>query len=53
MKALIALALVLMWLTLGVAMTACSDDEVGADYYENDLHHGYPGPATTDPHTDQ
>jgi hypothetical protein len=47
MKALVTLAFVLAWLTLGVAMTACSSDEVGQDYYENDNHHGYPGPATT------
>ena len=46
MKALIALAFVLMWLTLGVALTACSDDDVGGDYYENDTHGGYPGPGT-------
>ena len=52
MKALIALGLVLMWLTLGVAMTACSND-VGDDYYENDLHGGYPGPAVRDPKSDQ
>jgi hypothetical protein len=44
MKALIALAFVLMWLTLGVSLTACSND-VGADYYENDSHGGYPGPG--------
>ena len=47
MKAMVALAIVLTWLTLGVAMTACSSDDVGQDYYENDSHHGYPGPATT------
>jgi hypothetical protein len=47
MKALVMLALVLMWLTLGVAMTACSSDGVGEDYYENESHHGYPGPGTT------
>lgn len=52
MKALIALAIMLMWLTLGFAMTACSDDSVGDDYYENDLHGGYPGPATRDPKSD-
>ena len=54
MKALTALALMLLWLTLGVAMTACSDDEaVSSDYYENDLHGGYPGPAVRDPRADQ
>lgn len=49
MKAVIALVLTLMWLTLGAALTACSDEDVGGDYYENDLHGGYPGPATRDP----
>lgn len=53
MKPLIALALMLMWLTLGVAMTACSNDGVGEDYYENDLHGGYPGPGVRDPRSDQ
>jgi hypothetical protein len=49
MKALTALALVLLWLTLGAAMTACSDDNaVGSDYYENDVHGGYPGPGVRD-----
>lgn len=46
MKPLIALAIVLAWLSLGIAVSACSDDGVGQDYYENDQHGGYPGPAT-------
>jgi hypothetical protein len=53
MKALIALALMLTWLSLGVVLTACSSDDVGGDYYENDLHGGYPGPAVRDPKSDQ
>ena len=53
MKALVALAFMLTWLTLGVALTACSDDEVGGNYYENDLHGGYPGPAVRDPRSDR
>jgi len=52
MKPLALLALVLMWLTLGVVMTACSDDSVGDDYYENDRHGGYPGPAVNTPDRD-
>lgn len=51
-KPLVALALVLMWLTFGVVMTACSSDEVGGDYYENDVHSGYPGPGTKSPGRD-
>ncbi|HML09392.1 MAG TPA: hypothetical protein VK432_00930 [Stellaceae bacterium] len=47
MKSLVTLVLFLTWLMLGVAMTACSSDDVGDDYYENETHHGYPGPATT------
>jgi hypothetical protein len=50
-KPLVALALVLMWLTLGVVITACSDD-TGSDYYENDTHRGYPGPGATTPGRD-
>jgi hypothetical protein len=49
MKALTALALVLLWLTLSVAVTACSDESVGGDYYDNDIHGGYPGPGVRDP----
>jgi hypothetical protein len=47
MKPLIAVALVLMSL-FGIAATACSDD-VGQDYYENEIHNGYPGPGTKTP----
>jgi len=47
MKPLITLAIVLTWLSLGIAVSACSDDNgVGQDYYENDVHGGYPGPGT-------
>ena len=49
MRALIALALILAALTLGGMLTACSSDDASADYYDNDLHHGYPGPGVTDP----
>jgi hypothetical protein len=52
MKALIALAFILASLTLAAALSACSDD-VGSEYYDNDLHHGYPGPATTSPQDSQ
>jgi hypothetical protein len=45
MRSLITLALVLTWMLLGVAVTACSNDN--SDYsYENDTHGGYPGPGT-------
>jgi len=30
-------------------LAGCSGAPVPANYYENDLHHGYPGPAVTDP----
>jgi hypothetical protein len=52
MKALITLAFILATLTLGVALSACSDDGVGGDYYENETHRGYPGPGTTSPGRD-
>jgi hypothetical protein len=32
-----------------VAIAACSNAPVPANYYENDIHHGYPGPGVTDP----
>ena len=50
MKPLIALALFLACLTLGVGLSACSDD--GANYYENDTHGGYPGPGIRTPDRD-
>jgi hypothetical protein len=46
MKPLALLAVVLTWLSLGAVLSACSSDEVSGDYYENELHGGYPGPAT-------
>jgi hypothetical protein len=49
MRALVALALILAALTLGSMLTACSSDDVSQDHYENDSHHGYPGPGVTDP----
>ena len=45
MKILMALAFIVASLGFGVALSACSDD-VGANYYENDIHGGYPGPGT-------
>ena len=30
-------------------VAGCSNSPAPANYYENDLHHGYPGPATADP----
>jgi hypothetical protein len=52
MRALIALAVIVMSLMMGVALTACSDDSVGGDYYENETHRGYPGPGVTTPGRD-
>jgi hypothetical protein len=43
MKRSVCLVLALMTL-LGIALTACS--EAPSDYYENDIHNGYPGPGT-------
>jgi hypothetical protein len=51
MKALVAFAFILATLMLGVALSACSD-EVGQNYYENDIHGGYPGPGTRSPGRD-
>ena len=51
MKPLIMLALFVSWVLVGVALSACSD-QVGADYYENDIHSGYPGPGTKSPGRD-
>jgi hypothetical protein len=43
MSKLACVALVL-WALLSFAATACS--EASGDYYENDIHNGYPGPGT-------
>jgi hypothetical protein len=51
MKALMAFAFIVATLALGVALSACSD-EVGGNYYENDIHGGYPGPGTRSPGRD-
>jgi hypothetical protein len=50
MRNLFALAFFVMSLMLGLALTACSDDTDG-DYYENDIHRGYPGPGATTPNS--
>jgi hypothetical protein len=34
---------------LVVAIAGCTNSPAPANYYENDLHHGYPGPAVADP----
>jgi hypothetical protein len=52
MKALVAVAFILASLTLGVALSACSDDVSSSNYYENDIHGGYPGPGTRTPGRD-
>jgi hypothetical protein len=49
MRHLLALAFFAAMLMLGFALTACSDDSASNDYYENNVHHGYPGPGTQTP----
>ncbi len=50
MRNLFALTFFVMSLLLGIALTACADnDGVSNDYYENDIHHGYPGPGAMTP----
>ncbi|HWB51708.1 MAG TPA: hypothetical protein VG651_21550 [Stellaceae bacterium] len=51
MKALVAIAFIAASLMLGFALSACSD-EMGANYYENETHGGYPGPGTRSPGRD-
>jgi hypothetical protein len=37
-------------LFLAVLIVAgCASGPVPANYYENDIHHGYPGPGVSDP----
>jgi hypothetical protein len=31
------------------ALAGCSNSPPPANYYENDIHHGYPGPGVSDP----
>jgi hypothetical protein len=38
-----------LMLLLSTLVACAADSSAPADYYENDLHHGYPGPATADP----
>ena len=52
MKALVALAFIFASLMLGIALSACSNDDVGGDYYDNETHGGYPGPGTRTPGRD-
>jgi hypothetical protein len=52
MRAWFALAVIVTSLMMGMALTACSDDSVGNDYFENDTHRGYPGPGVTTPGRD-
>ena len=50
MRNLFALAFFVVTLLLELALTACSDnDGMSNDYYENNVHHGYPGPGTHTP----
>jgi hypothetical protein len=50
MRNLFALAFFATTLLLGFALTACSDnDGARSDYYENNIHRGYPGPGATSP----
>jgi hypothetical protein len=40
---------ILCLLLILAAVAACTNSPVPANYYENDIHHGYPGPGVTDP----
>ena len=51
MKALMAFSFIVASLMLSAALSACSD-EVGGNYYENEIHSGYPGPGTRSPGRD-
>ena len=46
MRKMLALAVLLLALAAGAS---CSNAPVPANYYENDIHRGYPGPGVTDP----
>ena len=46
MRKIVAVACLLLAM---MAAAACSTGPVPANYYENDIHHGYPGPGVTDP----
>jgi hypothetical protein len=32
-----------------LTLAGCVSGPVPANYYENDIHHGYPGPGVSDP----
>jgi hypothetical protein len=39
----------LFLLSVLAVLAGCTNSPAPPGYYENDLHHGYPGPATADP----
>jgi hypothetical protein len=43
------LAVVCLLLALAAIAACASNAPVPANYYENDIHHGYPGPGVTSP----
>jgi hypothetical protein len=49
---LFALAFFAMSLLFAITLTACGDNASDADYYDNDIHNGYPGPGTKTPNQD-
>jgi hypothetical protein len=50
-RSLFTLAFFAMSLLLAGVLTACGDNASDADYYDNDVHHGYPGPGTETPNS--
>jgi hypothetical protein len=42
-------ALIFLAVALSLAAGCAMTGQAPANYYENDLHHGYPGPAVADP----
>jgi hypothetical protein len=46
------LARFLLAISLTLQVVSCATGNPPANYYENDIHHGYPGPGTADPSAD-
>jgi hypothetical protein len=43
------ICVVLCLFLAALAVAGCVSGPVPANYYENDIHHGYPGPGVSDP----
>jgi len=48
-EAIQKLARFLLTISLTLQAVSCATGNPPTNYYENDIHHGYPGPGVSDP----